>query len=101
MAKQYRIRKFISIRYSALHKNVRDLAIYGKGATNLKNVYVVSGPNCEVGDCKKNTTKNVLIAGGDHSAAMKNLSRTQKTNEGIFILEKKNVTYTSKFIHEN
>ena len=74
-------------------QNVRDLAIYGKGATNLKKCV-----RCEVGDCKKKHYENVLIAGGggggSHSAAMKTcLERKKRMRE--FYLREKNVTYTS------
>ena len=59
-------------------QNVRELAIYGEGATNLKNVYVVLG-QIEVGDYKKQY-ENVLIVTG---AAMKTCPERKK--RGNFI----------------
>ena len=44
--KQYRIRKFMTIRYSALHK------------------MRCSGQNCAVGDCKKTLRKCADCGGG-------------------------------------
>ena len=60
--KQYRIRKFIQSGILRCTK-CQGFGHLWKGCNKPKKCVRCSGPNCEVGDCKKHY-ENVLIAGG-------------------------------------
>ena len=74
--KQYRIRKFIQSGILRCTK-CQGFGHLWKGCNKPKKCVRCSGPNCEVGDCKK-TLRKCANCGGDHSAAMKTCPERKK-----------------------
>ena len=93
--KQYRIRKFLQSGILRCTK-YQGFGHQKKGCNKPKKCV-------GVGDCQKKHYENVLIArggggGGGSSCGHENLSRTQKTNEGI-LSQRKKCNVHIKFIH--